>query len=192
MRSPTEPNQACGVDRPCAVLLVDYAPSPPAREPVGQFVTDVRTILSHPSCLVLAFAFFAYSCQIFSLSFALPLLLTSARGMPLGMAGLASAFVLAVSTIGHLSSGFLLRAGLPIWTSIAAAFGCYALTGLAAYRGVLPPGGTALTAALASGSGGLAPAALLGLAAALVLRRILITEKARRCPRQRESGSAKE
>lgn len=144
----------------CVALLVVHAPSPPAREPIGQFFTEVRTVLRRPGCLVLALAFFAYSCQIFSLSFALPLLLTSAHGVSLGVAGLVSALVLAVSTIGHLSSGFLLRAGLPIWTSIAAAFGCYALTGLTIYGDVLPSWGIALAAALALGIGGLAPGAI--------------------------------
>ncbi len=58
----------------CAILLAIYAPATPAtaREPEARFFADVLTIVRHPSCLVLAFAFFAYSCQIFSLAFALP------------------------------------------------------------------------------------------------------------------------
>jgi MFS transporter, DHA1 family, inner membrane transport protein len=125
----------------CAVLLAIYAPavSATAREPAGRFFSEVMTVLRHPSCVVLAFAFFAYSCQIFSLTFALPLLLTSAHNVALGAAGMLSALVLAVSTIGHLSSGFLLWAGVPIWTNIAAAFGCFALSGFAVYGGALPP-----------------------------------------------------
>jgi predicted MFS family arabinose efflux permease len=146
----------------CAVLLAIYAPavSAKAREPAGRFFSEVMTVLRHPSCVVLAFAFFAYSCQIFSLTFALPLLLTSAHHVALGAAGLLSALALAVSTIGHLSSGFLLRAGVPVWTNIAAAFACFALSGLAIYAGLLPPQGVALIAALALGVGGLAPGAI--------------------------------
>jgi MFS family permease len=118
------------------------------------------TIVRRPSCLILAFAFFAYSCQIFSLTFALPLLLTSAYGVSLGAAGLLSAMVLAVSAIGHLSSGLLLRAGVPIWANVATAFGFFAVSGFAVYGHLLPPQGIALVAALALGVGGLAPGAI--------------------------------
>jgi predicted MFS family arabinose efflux permease len=146
----------------CAILLAMYAPAMPARarDPGGRFLSEIMTVVRHPRCLVLAFAFFAYSCQIFSLTFALPLLLTSVQHVSLGAAGLLSALVLAVSAVGHVSSGFLLRAGVPVWCNIAAAFGCFALSGFAIYSGALPPQGVALTAALALGVGGLAPGAI--------------------------------
>lgn len=146
----------------CAALLAIYAPPVPAAErgPTGRFLAEVKTVVRDPGCLILAFAFFAYSCQIFSLAFALPVLLTSAHGMSLGAAGLLSALVLAVSAVGHLSTGFLLRAGVPIWSNIAAAFGFFMLSGFAVYGGVLPPQGVTLTAALALGIGGLAPGAI--------------------------------
>ncbi|HYS90405.1 MAG TPA: MFS transporter [Bradyrhizobium sp.] len=143
----------------CAILLAIHAPAT-ARAGVARFFADALTIVRQPSCLVLAFAFFAYSCQIFSLTFALPLLLTSAYGVSLGAAGLLSAMVLAVSAIGHLSSGLLLRAGVPIWANIAAAFGFFVLSGFAVYGNVLPPQGISLVAALALGVGGLAPGAI--------------------------------
>jgi len=146
----------------CAILLAIHAPATPATAHAGaaRFFADALTIVRQPSCLVLAFAFFAYSCQIFSLTFALPLLLTSAYGVSLGAAGLLSAMVLAVSAIGHLSSGLLLRAGVPIWANVAAAFGFFALSGFAVYGNVLPPQGISLVAALALGVGGLAPGAI--------------------------------
>ena len=146
----------------CAALLAMYAPamSATSREPAGRFLAEVMTVVRHPGCLVLAFAFFAYSCQIFSLTFALPLLLTSVHNVSLSAAGLLSALVLAVSTIGHVSSGFLLRAGVPIWCNIAAAFGFFAVSGFAVYGGALPPQSISLIAALALGVGGLAPGAI--------------------------------
>jgi predicted MFS family arabinose efflux permease len=146
----------------CTILLAICTPATPAmeRQSTGRFFADVTAIVRHPSCLVLAFGFFAYSCQIFSLAFALPLLLTSAYSMSLGAAGLLSALVLAVSAIGHLSSGFLLRAGVPIWANIAVAFGFFTLSGFAIYSGALPPHGVSLIAALALGIGGLAPGAI--------------------------------
>jgi MFS transporter, DHA1 family, inner membrane transport protein len=146
----------------CAALLAMYAPatSATAREPGGRFLSEVMTVVRHPSCLILAFAFFAYSCQIFSLTFALPLLLTSVHNVSLSAAGLLSALVLAVSAIGHVLSGFLLRAGVPIWCNIAVAFGFFAFSGFAVYGGALPPQGISLIAALALGVGGLAPGAI--------------------------------
>ena len=82
----------------CAILLAIHAPTPAtpatARAGAARFFADALTIVRQPSCLVLAFAFFAYSCQIFSLAFALPLLLTSVHGVSLGAAGLLSAMVL--------------------------------------------------------------------------------------------------
>jgi DHA1 family inner membrane transport protein len=146
----------------CAILLAIHAPATPATARAGaaRFFADALTIVRQPSCLVLAFAFFAYSCQIFSLAFALPLLLTSAHGVSLGAAGLLSAMVLAVSAIGHLSSSLLLRVGVPIWANVAAAFGSFALSSFAVYGNVLPPQGIALVAALALGIGGLAPGAI--------------------------------
>jgi MFS family permease len=148
----------------CAILVAVHAPATAmpvtARARATRFFADAVTIMRQPSCLVLAFAFFAYSCQIFSLSFALPLLLTSAHGVSLGAAGMLSALVLAVSAIGHLFSSFLLRAGVPIWANVAAAFGFFALSCFAVYGEVLPPQGISLAAALALGIGGLAPGAI--------------------------------
>ena len=146
----------------CAALLSIYAPamSTAPRDATSRFFGEIAAVVRHPRCLVLAFAFFAYSCQIFSLSFALPLLLTSEYHVSLGAAGLLSALILAVSTLGHVSSGYLLRAGVPIWTNIAAAFVFFAFSGFAVHGGVLAAQGTTLIAALALGIGGLAPGAI--------------------------------
>jgi len=84
-------------------------------------VKSVIDVLGKERCLAAAFAFFAYSCQIFSMSFALPHLLTSTYAVSTGTAGLLSGGVLAVSTAGHIASGYLLRAGLRIWVCTAIA-----------------------------------------------------------------------
>jgi MFS family permease len=146
----------------CAIVLAIHAPAMPAAAHAGaaRFFADALAIVRRPSCLLLAFAFFAYSCQIFSLVFALPLLLTSAHGVSLGAAGLLVAMVLAVSAIGHLSSSLLLRVGVPIWANVAVAFGFFALSCVAVYGDVLPPQGISIVAALALGVGGLAPGAI--------------------------------
>ena len=146
----------------CAVLLAVRAPAV-SRNPAAvgtNFLTDAASVVRDRHCVTLAFAFFAYSCQIFSMAFALPLLLTSTHGLAIGYAGLLSAAVLAVSTAGHVASGFLLRAGVPIWANIAAAFVGFAIASFGVYSGALPPSAVATVAALALGIGGLAPGAL--------------------------------
>lgn len=146
----------------CGVLLMIYAPRTEehGHEREGQFFAEACGVVRDPCCLLLALAFFAYSWQMFSMAFALPLLLTSAHGTTLGSAGLLSAGVLAVSAIGHVSSGFMLRAGVPVWANIAAAFGFFAISNFAIYAGALSPLVVALVAALALGIGGFAPGAL--------------------------------
>ena len=143
----------------CATLLAIYSPATTRTQTPSAFA-NAFAIVRQPSCVLLAFAFFAYSCQYFSLVFALPLLLTSAHGVSLGEAGVLTAIILVISAIGHLSSSLLLRIGVPIWANIAAAFGCFALSSIAVYGDVLPPQGISIVAALALGAGGLAPGAI--------------------------------
>src|SRR5262249_7467524 len=142
----------------CSVLLALWAPMPPgsARESAVRFFAEAANVVRQARCALLAIAFFAYSCQIFSLAlaFALPLLLTSVHDVSLGVAGLASALVLAVSTAGHVLSGFLLCAGVPIWLNVALAFGFFALSAFVVYATALPLPVVALAAALALGVGG--------------------------------------
>ena len=147
----------------CCLALAIFAPRLPKAippEPTDHFYSDVARILCDPTCLMLAFAFFAYTFLMFSLAFALPSLLTSTKNVALGAAGMLSAVVLAMSAIGHLASGFLLRAGIPIWASIAAAFAAFAVSAFFIYAVALPPPAIALAAAIALGLGGLAPGAL--------------------------------
>jgi MFS transporter, DHA1 family, inner membrane transport protein len=147
----------------CGVLLAISAPRLTGAalvEPTERFFSDVVRIVRNPRCLMLAVAFFAYSCLMFSLAFALPSLLTSRSGVALGMAGMVSALVLAMSAIGNISSGFLLRAGVPIWANIAAAFVGFAVSGFVVYAGTPSPAAIVFAAAIALGVGGLAPGAL--------------------------------
>jgi predicted MFS family arabinose efflux permease len=147
----------------CCLALAIFAPLLPKAvpaEPTDHFYSDIGRILRDPTCVMLAFAFFAYTSLMFSLAFALPSLLTSTKNVALGAAGMLSALVLAMSAIGHLASGFLLRAGVPIWASIAAAFAAFAVSAFVIYAAALPPPAIALAAAIALGLGGLAPGAL--------------------------------
>jgi len=143
-----------------SVLLGLYAPALANPAPEHGFFTEVSRVIRRPVCLIVAFVFFAYTCQIFSLAFALPLLLTSTSGLSLGNAGLFSAAVLAVSTVGHLSSGYLLRLGLPIWAVVALALTFFALSAFGVYGNGLPLYTVCAMAALALGIGGLAPGAI--------------------------------
>jgi MFS family permease len=121
---------------------------------------DIMTIVREPYCMALALAFFAFSFQIFSMMFALPLLLTSVHGLSVSSAGLLSAAMLAVAAIGNISSSFLLRSGVPIWANIAAAFFFLGVSSFVVYAGTTPLSAALVCASLALGIGSLAPGAL--------------------------------
>ena len=143
------------------VLAVCAAPLPRLSwEQRQTFVEDIGKVVAEPRCLLLGLAFFMFACQLYALTFALPLLLTSQHGVTLSHAGLMSAAVLLVSAGGHVMSGVLLRRGVPIWAVLMAAFASFTLAGAGVYAGELPPAAVALFAALALGLGGLAPGAL--------------------------------
>lgn len=127
---------------------------------VGVSVTHIVDVLGKARCLAAAFAFFAFSCQMFSMSFALPHLLTSTYAISIGNAGLLSGLVLAVSATGHIASGYLLRAGLRIWVSVAIALLTSAALSIFIYSEALSASLVILLAAILLGVGGLAPGAL--------------------------------
>jgi predicted MFS family arabinose efflux permease len=151
-----------GVAAGSSLGLAICAPPIP-RLPRGRtqtFIDDIGKVATEPTCLLLGVAFFMSACQLYGLTFALPLLLTSEHGVTLGHAGLMSAAVLLISACGHFMSGVLLRRGVPIWAVLIAAFASFALAGAAVYVDELPPAAVALFAALALGFGGMAPGAL--------------------------------
>ena len=126
----------------------------------GFSVKDVVDVLGRERCLAAAFAFFAYSCQIFSMSFALPHYLTSSYAISIGTAGLLSGVVLAVSAAGHIASGYLLRAGLRIWVCAAIALLTFSALSIWIYSAALSASAAVVLAAISLGIGGLAPGAL--------------------------------
>ena len=123
-------------------------------------VKNVIEVLGKERCLAAAFAFFAYSCQIFSMSFALPHYLTSTYAISIGSAGLLSGVVLAVSAAGHIASGYLLRAGLRIWACVGIALLTFSALSAFIYSTTLSAPAAVILAAISLGVGGLAPGAL--------------------------------
>jgi predicted MFS family arabinose efflux permease len=146
----------------CALALAAYAPAfaSPSRRAPRDLLRQIVDVLRCRRCWLIASAFFAYSCQIFSLVFALPSLLTAQHGVSLADAGILSALALAASTIGHLVSGLSLRLGVPIWINLAVPFGFFACADLVIFAGHLPALAVAAVAGLALCVGGLAPGAL--------------------------------
>ena len=123
-------------------------------------VKHVIETLGKKRCLAAAFAFFAFSCQMFSMSFALPLFLTSTYTISIGTAGLLSGFILAVSVAGHIASGYLLRARFRIWVCVAIALLTFSALSACIYSEALPAPVAVILAAISLGVGGLAPGAL--------------------------------
>jgi len=140
-----------------AVLTLETASG--NRQP-GVSVKHAIDVLGKERCLAAAFAFFAYSCQIFSMSFALPHYLTSTYAIPIGTAGLLSGAVLAASAAGHIASGYLLRAGLRIWVCVAIALLTFSALSVFIYSAGLSASAAVILAAISLGVGGLAPGAL--------------------------------
>lgn len=126
----------------------------------GVSLKHVLDVIGKERCLAAAFAFFAYSCQIFSMSFALPHYLASTYAISIGTAGLLSGAVLAVSAAGHVASGYLLRAGFRIWACAAIALLTFAALSIGIYCATLSPSAAVILAAISLGVGGLAPGAL--------------------------------
>jgi MFS transporter, DHA1 family, inner membrane transport protein len=152
---------SAGITGLLAVVLFLTVPSAPVKaEQRPRLIDDVVTIIRQPYCMILAVAFFAFSFQIFSMMFALPLLLVSVHGLSIMSAGLLSSAMLAVAAMGNISSGFLLRAGVPIWANIASAFFFFAMSSFAIYASSTSIPATLLFASLALGVGSLAPGAL--------------------------------
>jgi DHA1 family inner membrane transport protein len=153
---------SAGVTGLFAVLLFVTVPSTANKidQRRARWFEDVMTIVRQPYCMALALAFFAFSFQIFSMMFALPLLLTSVHGLSVANAGLLSAAMLVVAAMGNISSSFLLRSGVPIWANIASAFFFFGVSSLVIYDATTPLLATLVFASLALGIGSLAPGAL--------------------------------
>jgi predicted MFS family arabinose efflux permease len=153
---------SAGVTGLFAVLLFVTVPSAPTKvdQQRVRWIEDVMTIVRQPYCMALALAFFAFSFQIFSMMFALPLELTSVHGLSVTSAGLLSAAMLAVAAVGNVSSSFLLRSGVPIWASIASAFFFFGVSSFVVYATATSLAATLVFASLALGIGSLAPGAL--------------------------------
>lgn len=130
------------------------------RKRPGVSVRSVMDVLGNGRCLAAAFAFFAYSCQIFSMSFALPHYLMSTYAISTGAAGLLSGVVLAVSAAGHIASGYLLRAGFRIWACAATALLTFSVLSICIYGAPHSASVAVILAAISLGAGGLAPGAL--------------------------------
>jgi predicted MFS family arabinose efflux permease len=154
---------SAGVTGLFAVLLFVTIPSttpPKVDQQRSRWFDDVMTIVRRPYCIALALAFFAFSFQIFSMMFALPLVLASVHGLSVTSAGLLSAAMLTVAAIGNVSCSFLLRAGVPVWANIASAFIFFGVSSFAVYATATPLPATLFFASLALGIGSLAPGAL--------------------------------
>jgi MFS transporter, DHA1 family, inner membrane transport protein len=153
---------SAGVTGLFAILL--FVITPPQTLKVDQqrrrWFEDIMTIVHQPYCTALALAFFAFSFQIFSMMFALPLVLASVHGLSVSSAGLLSAAMLAVAALGNVSSGFLLRAGVPVWANIASGFVFFGVSSFAVYATATPVPAILVFASLALGIGSLAPGAL--------------------------------
>lgn len=117
-------------------------------------------LLRNRSALLLGISFGIYAFQYHVLAGFLPLILVGGLGLTLTTASLLTAGAVGANAVGSIAAGLLLRAGVPVWTNVAVAFGALAIAPPFTYSLGLEPQWVALVASLALGFAGLAPGSI--------------------------------
>jgi DHA1 family inner membrane transport protein len=141
--------------------LVMWAVAPDVSEADGSgggALADIGRLLRSPGPVVLALAFGLYTLQYHALTGLLPTLLVERLGLSIAQAGAISAATVVANGIGAFSAAWLLRAGLPLWGMVAAAFAFFGLASFGIFAEAMPVTSVALIAAASLGISGLIPA----------------------------------
>lgn len=159
-----------------AVLIHRRMPHPavPAAAPSGHLLRDIATTVKGPGPLLLSLLFVPYSASYAALTGFLPTLLIERMALSPGVAGMLTAVVAAVNIIGNISTGPLLRWGLPRWSAIAGACAVFALTSFAIFAPGMPSVLAYALCLIFSAVGGLLPGCVLGAAAIYAPERRLV------------------
>jgi len=135
---------------------------------------DLRSILTRPGPLLLAFCFLAYALQWLSLMGFLPTLLMEDLGLSGSTASLLTAVMVAFNIPGNLTAGWLLQKGVRRVVLLAGAAAVLGLCGLGVYSPHLAGPLRYLLCLVFSSVGGMIPASLINGAAALAPRPSLV------------------
>ena len=141
--------------------LVVWAVAPDGSEADGAgggAFADIGRVLRSPGPVVLALAFGLYTLQYHALTGLLPTLLVERLGLSIAQAGVIAAVSIVANGLGALSAAWLLRAGLPLWAMVAAAFTFLGVVSFGIFAQSSPVASVALLAAASLGLTGLIPA----------------------------------
>jgi len=133
----------------------------PAAPPEHSLLENIQLTLSAPGPWLLSLSFGLYTLQWISLMAWLPSFMVEERGLSLQTTGLLTALVVAVNIPGNLTVGWLLRHGLPRWSTLLISGAGMGLTVLGIFHEGFSDSTRLLLCLLFSYFGGMTPGAAL-------------------------------
>ena len=124
----------------------------------GGALADIGLVLRSPGPVLLALAFGLYTVSYHALTGLLPALLVERLGLSIAQAGVIAAVSIVANGLGAFSAAWLLRAGLPLWAMVAAAFTFFGVASFGIFAQSAPVAAVGLLAAASLGLAGLIPA----------------------------------
>ena len=124
----------------------------------GGALADIGLVLRAPGPVLLALAFGVYTVSYHALTGLLPALLVERLGLSIAQAGAIAAASIVANGIGAFSAAWLLRAGLPLWAMVAAAFTFFGVASFGIFAQAAPVAAVSLLAAASLGIAGVVPA----------------------------------
>ena len=113
----------------------------------GGALADIGLVLRAPGPVLLALAFGVYTVSYHALTGLLPALLVERLGLSIAQAGAIAAASIVANGIGAFSAAWLLRAGLPLWAMVAAAFTFFGVASFGIFAQAAPVAAVSLLAA---------------------------------------------
>jgi len=142
------------------IALIDFREPPPGQRALGAILGNVRAAVAAPGPLLLALIFGVYTFQYAAMVGLLPVLLVDRMGFSVAAAGAFGAIAVAGNVVGNISTGIIVKLGIPIWAAALAAFTFVGFAGYGVFGDVLPAAGIAALAAASLAMTGLIPASV--------------------------------
>ena len=139
------------------VIRLDLREPPAGDTTLRSLVPNIRQALGSPGPILLALVFGTYTFQYMALAGLLPTLLVDRLGLSIAAAGTLSAIAVAANAIGNMSSGALMRLGVPSWAIAAFGFTFVGIAGFGIFSDAMPALAVATLAAASLALTGLIP-----------------------------------
>lgn len=148
------------------VIALGYAAAmatlsfPPVQAGRAGALGNIVQVIASPGPIAVALAFGIYTFHYFALTGLFPTLLIDQLGLPIGAAGIISAFIVLANGIGNLLAGVLLKRGTALWAITLFGYVVIGISGFAIFAPGLPVLVIAIVASLTLVLTGLIPASL--------------------------------